>query len=185
MKREHSDECVICYSVHDMERSREAGYRAGIKAAVVELRRQADGWRRPLTPSEWTEATAEAYDNAADVVEAVLAPAAKAGEPEDPPCGGSRCHKAADGAWTHSSKSYGTCAVRNAKPSEPCRTHADGKHRRWHDEGPDDLCACGVVVSEPSEPCGTCKGTGECLCPDVAEPVLIRCPDCGGEGRRK
>lgn len=29
-----------------------------------------------------------------------------------PPCGGNRCHMASDGTWIHSSKSYGTCAVR-------------------------------------------------------------------------
>lgn len=29
---------------------------------------------------------------------------------EAPPCGGDRCHKADDGTWIHSSKSYGTCA---------------------------------------------------------------------------
>ncbi len=47
----------------------ERGFVAGINAAVVELRRQADGWRRPITPSEWTERSADAFDEAADVVE--------------------------------------------------------------------------------------------------------------------
>jgi len=30
-----------------------------------------------------------------------------------PPCGGNRCFRAANGTWIHSSKSYGTCTVRN------------------------------------------------------------------------
>lgn len=29
-----------------------------------------------------------------------------------PPCGGDRCHRADDGSWIHSSKSYGTCSER-------------------------------------------------------------------------
>lgn len=31
-------------------------------------------------------------------------------EPEEPPCGGTRCFRAEDGTWVHSSKSYGTCS---------------------------------------------------------------------------
>jgi hypothetical protein len=61
----------------------EKGYRAGIAAAVVELRRQADGWRRPITPSKWTERSADAFDEAADVVES-LAPPLTPGEPLSP-----------------------------------------------------------------------------------------------------
>lgn len=30
-----------------------------------------------------------------------------------PPCGGSRCFRADNGTWVHSSKSYGSCSVRN------------------------------------------------------------------------
>lgn len=39
---------------------------------------------------------------------------ALAPDPADvtPPCGGSRCHRADDGTWIHSSKSYGTCSER-------------------------------------------------------------------------
>jgi hypothetical protein len=58
----------------DYERGRADGVREGIRLAAAELRRQADGWRRPLTPSEHTEATADAYDEAADVVEALAQP---------------------------------------------------------------------------------------------------------------
>jgi hypothetical protein len=31
--------------------------------------------------------------------------------PAPPPCGGSRCWRAPDGKWIHSSKSYGTCSA--------------------------------------------------------------------------
>lgn len=65
----------------------------------------------------------------------------------EPPCGGTHCHRADDGTWIHSSKSYGACSVRNAKPKDtagPCKTcgcdengpaaacAADGL---WHDRG--------------------------------------------------
>lgn len=35
------------------------------------------------------------------------------GEGAEPPCGGSRCFRAEDGTWIHSSKSYSTCSVRS------------------------------------------------------------------------
>ena len=90
-------------------------------------------------------------------------------EPEPAPCGGSRCFQADDGTWIHSSKSYGTCAVRCAEPA-PEAPHL----HQWtipRNDGTGAACECGeTYLSAPKAEkcCGpsdcTCMGA-KCLCP--------------------
>lgn len=114
-----------------------------------------------------------------------LTPAATTGErpPAEPPCGGSRCHLADDGTWIHSSKSYGTCSVRNA-PAEPsgatCKTCGDTKVVRY--------CVCGCGLTEDAAVREAMRGpaalnrdqaeanirTGSRPCPDCATPSPAR-----------
>lgn len=108
-----------------------------------------------LIGKEWP--TTEAAVAGAEVVYGVNGEHERAAPAQTPPCGGSRCYLSEDGTQTqHSSKSYGTCSVRN------------------------ELAAAREKPPPPQGACAECRG----VCKDVSEhawdpkdahPIQVHC----------